>query len=70
MKITIQTTFKIGNVLVFKIKIYRKGNMLYSVRTMANTLKNNCFRQVSVLHKFNMINSHSFVLSRSCAVVY
>ena len=55
---------------LIETEIYSKGNMLYSVHTKANTLKNNCFRQVSVLHKFNMINLHSFVLSRGCAVVY
>ena len=73
MKITIQTTFKIGNGLVFKLietEIYSKETMLYSVHTKTNALKNNCFRQVIVLHKLSMTYSHSFVLSRDWAVVY
>ena len=49
---------------------YSEGNMLYSVHAKANTLKNNCYRQVIVLHKLSMTNSHSFVLSTSWAVVH
>ena len=73
MKITIQTTFKIRNGLFFKLietVNYIEGNMQYSVHTKVNTLKIIVFRQVIVLRKFSLTNSHSFVLSTGWAVVY